>query len=62
VNNAQIALAWVLQQPGITAPIVGASKPGQLEDAVAALEIKLDEAELKLLAEHYRPRAIMGHS
>ncbi|HWF09280.1 MAG TPA: aldo/keto reductase [Bryobacteraceae bacterium] len=61
VNNAQIALAWVLQQPGITAPIVGASKPGQLEDAVAALDIKLDPEELKLLTELYRPRAIMGH-
>jgi aryl-alcohol dehydrogenase (NADP+) len=62
VNNAQIALAWVLQQPGVTAPIIGASKMNQLDDAVAALGIKLDEAELKLLAEHYRPRAIMGHA
>jgi len=62
VNNAQIALAWVLQQPGITAPIIGASKPGQLEDAVAALGIKLDSSELKSLTELYRPRAIMGHS
>jgi aryl-alcohol dehydrogenase (NADP+) len=62
VNNAQIALAWVLQQPGITAPIIGASKPGQLEDAVAALDVKLDASELKLLTELYRPRAIMGHS
>jgi aryl-alcohol dehydrogenase (NADP+) len=62
VNNAQIALAWVLQQPGITAPIVGASKMYQLDDAIAALSIKLEESELKLLAEHYRPRAIMGHA
>jgi 1-deoxyxylulose-5-phosphate synthase len=62
VNNAQIALAWVLQQPGITAPIVGASKMYQLDDAIAALSIKLEESELKLLAELYRPRAIIGHT
>ena len=62
VNNAQIALAWVLQQPGVTAPIVGASKMHQLDDAVAALDIKLDDAELKLLTEHYRPRPIMAHT
>ncbi len=48
VNNAQIALAWVLQQPGVTAPIIGASKMHQLDDAMAALSIKLDESELKL--------------
>jgi 1-deoxyxylulose-5-phosphate synthase len=52
VNNAQIALAWVLQQPAVTAPIVGASKMYQLDDAVAALSIKLDDGELKALAEH----------
>jgi aryl-alcohol dehydrogenase (NADP+) len=62
VNNAQIALAWVLQQPGVTAPIIGASKMYQFDDAIAALSIRLDESELKLLAEHYRPRAIMGHA
>jgi aryl-alcohol dehydrogenase (NADP+) len=61
-NNAQIALAWVLQQPGVTAPIIGASKMYQLDDAIAALSIKLDEGELKQLAEHYRPRAIIGHA
>jgi aryl-alcohol dehydrogenase (NADP+) len=62
VPNAQVALAWVLQQPGITAPIVGASKTSHLDDAVAALKIKLDDAELKALAEPYRPHAILGHS
>jgi 1-deoxyxylulose-5-phosphate synthase len=62
VNNAQIALAWVLQQHGITAPIIGASKMCQLDDAMAALSIGLEESELKLLAEHYRPRAIMAHA
>jgi 1-deoxyxylulose-5-phosphate synthase len=62
VNNARIALAWVLQQPGVTAPIIGASKMFQFDDAVAALDIKLDESELKLLSIDYKPRAIMAHS
>jgi aryl-alcohol dehydrogenase (NADP+) len=62
VKNAQIALAWVLQQPGVTAPIIGASKMYQFDDAVSALNIRLDENELKLLAEYYRPRAIMAHT
>jgi aryl-alcohol dehydrogenase-like predicted oxidoreductase len=61
INNAQVALAWVLQQPGVTAPIVGATKMYQLDDAIAALSIKLADEELKLLAEPYRPRAIIGH-
>ena len=62
LNNAQIALAWVLHQPGVTAPIIGASKPGHLEDAIAALSVKLDAAELKALGELYEPRGILGHS
>ena len=62
VNNAQVALAWVLAQPGITAPIVGASKMQHLEDAVKALEIKLADEELRALAETYRPHAVLGHS
>jgi len=62
VSNAQIALAWVLHQPGVTAPIVGASKMKHLEDAVAALEIRLDDEELKALAAPYRPHRILGHS
>jgi aryl-alcohol dehydrogenase (NADP+) len=61
VSNAQVALAWVLQQPGVTAPIVGASKMHHLEDAVAALGLKLDNAELKALAEPYQPHTILGH-
>ena len=55
VPNAQIALAWVLAQPGITAPIVGASKMQHLEDAVSALALKLSDEELKLLSEVYEP-------
>src|SRR5437899_3476720 len=62
VSNAQVALAWVLQQPGITAPIVGASKMDHLEDAVASLSLKLDDAERKALEEPYQPHKILGHS
>jgi aryl-alcohol dehydrogenase (NADP+) len=61
VPNAQVALAWILQQPGITAPIVGASKMEHLEDAIAALSLKLDDAERKALEEPYQPHKILGH-
>lgn len=61
VPNAQVALAWLLQQPGVTAPIVGASKPQHLEDAIAAVSLKLDETELKALAEPYVPHRVLGH-
>ncbi len=62
VSNAQVALAWLLHQPGVTAPIVGASKMQHLEDAVAALSLKLDEQELKALSEPYQPHHVLGHS
>jgi aryl-alcohol dehydrogenase (NADP+) len=62
VPNAQVALAWVLQQPGITSPIIGASKMQHLDDAMAALTLKLDDAELQSLAEPYQPHAVLGHS
>jgi aryl-alcohol dehydrogenase-like predicted oxidoreductase len=62
VPNAQVALAWILQQPGITAPIIGATKMRHLDDAVAALSLKLDDAELKALAAPYQPHPILGHS
>ena len=58
VNMAQIALAWVLQNPAVTAPIIGASKPGHLEDAVAALAIKLTPEEVAELEAGYRPRRV----
>jgi aryl-alcohol dehydrogenase (NADP+) len=51
----------MLQQPGVTAPIIGASKMRHLEEAVAALELKLDDAELKALAEPYQPHRVLGH-
>src|ERR1700682_4593876 len=62
VSNAQVALAWLLQQSGVTAPIVAASKMQHLDDAVAALELKLDQSELKALEEPYQPHSILGHS
>jgi aryl-alcohol dehydrogenase (NADP+) len=62
VPNAQIALAWLLHQPGLTAPIIGASKPHHLDDAIAALSLKLDAEELKALEEPYRPHPVLGHS
>jgi 1-deoxyxylulose-5-phosphate synthase len=62
VPNAQVALAWLLAQPGVTAPIIGASKMQHLDDAIAALRLKLDDAELKALAEPYHPHPVLGHS
>ena len=59
--RAQIALAWLLHQPAVTSPIVGASKPGHLEDAVAALSVKLTSEELAALETPYVPHAIAGH-
>jgi aryl-alcohol dehydrogenase (NADP+) len=61
VPPARIALAWMLHKPGITAPIVGASKPQHIEDAVGALSIKLCPEELKTLEEPYVPHPIAGH-
>jgi aryl-alcohol dehydrogenase-like predicted oxidoreductase len=60
VSAAQVALAWVLSKPAVTAPIVGATKPEHLSDAVAALDLELSEAELARLEEHYTPRAAAG--
>ena len=59
--NARIAMAWLLAQPGVTAPVVGASKMSHLEDAVASLTVKLDAEELRQLAEPYQPHPILGH-
>jgi len=58
----QIALAWILSRPGMTAPIIGASKMEHLDDAVAALDVKLSEADVKQLEEPYRPHPVLGHS
>ena len=60
VNRARIALAWVLSKPGITAPIIGASKSHHLEDAVAALDVALDADDLAALEEAYVPHPVAG--
>jgi aryl-alcohol dehydrogenase-like predicted oxidoreductase len=62
VPQAQIALAWMLSKPVITAPIIGATKPGHIEDAVAALSVKLSEDEIRRLEEIYRPHPVLGFS
>ena len=61
VSNAQVALAWLLHQPGVTAPIVGASKPHHLEDAIKAVSLKLDAEEIKALEKPYKPHKVLGH-
>jgi aryl-alcohol dehydrogenase-like predicted oxidoreductase len=60
VPRAQIALAWVAQQDAVTAPIVGATKQGHLDDAAAAVELVLSDDELTQLERHYVPHAIEG--
>lgn len=62
VKPIQIALAWHLNKPEITAPIIGATKPHHLPDAVAALDIKLSDDERKFIEEPYVPHPILGHS
>jgi len=61
VPPAQIALAWLLHQPAITAPIIGASRADQIDDAIAAVDLRLDEDELAALAAPYRPHPVLGH-
>jgi 1-deoxyxylulose-5-phosphate synthase len=58
---AQVALAWVLHKPGVTAPIVGATKPGHLDDALAAEQLSLGQEEISRLEEPYVPHAVAGH-
>ena len=62
IPMAQVALAWTATRPGITAPIVGATKPHHLEDAVAALSVTLSEDECTALERDYMPRAVSGLS
>ncbi|MEU8687746.1 aldo/keto reductase [Streptomyces sp. NPDC048665] len=61
VPRAQVALAWVASRPGVTAPIVGATKAHHLEDAVAALDLRLTDEEVRRLEEPYTPCGISGH-
>jgi aryl-alcohol dehydrogenase-like predicted oxidoreductase len=61
VPPAQVALAWLLQRPGVTAPIVGATKVNHVEDALAAVKIELTEDEMRRLEERYTPHRVLGH-
>ena len=61
VSTAQIALAWLLHQPAVSAPIIGASKMRHLEEAIQAVEIQLTPDDLAFLEEPYQPRQIRGH-
>jgi aryl-alcohol dehydrogenase-like predicted oxidoreductase len=59
-TNAQVALAWLLSRPGLTSPIVGATKPQHLEDALAAVSVKLTAEQVARLEEPYRPHPVLG--
>jgi aryl-alcohol dehydrogenase-like predicted oxidoreductase len=59
---AQIALAWMLSKPFVTAPIIGATKPHHLEDAVASLSVQLSPDEIRQLEEAYQPHPVLGHA
>jgi len=61
VPMAQVALAFVLANPAITSPIIGASKPGHMADALAALSLELNEDEMKVIRDSYRPNDVKGH-
>jgi aryl-alcohol dehydrogenase (NADP+) len=62
VSPAQIACAWILQAPGVTAPIIGATQPRHLTELIAAVEIELGAEEVAALEEPYRPHRILGHA
>ncbi len=61
VSRAQVALAWVLSRPGVTAPIIGATRMAHLEEALGALELELAPDELATLEANYVPRPVLGH-
>ncbi len=61
IPMAQIALAWILSKPVVTAPIIGATKPGHLEDAVAAISVQLRAEEVQKLEQAYQPHPTLGH-
>jgi aryl-alcohol dehydrogenase (NADP+) len=61
VPMAQVALAWLLHQPSVTTPIVGASQPHHLDDALAALTLSLSDDERRFLEEAYEPHPVLGH-
>jgi aryl-alcohol dehydrogenase-like predicted oxidoreductase len=59
---AQVALAWMLHKQAVSAPIIGATKPGQIEDAVAAVDVELSDEEVAALEAPYMPHSVLGHS
>ena len=61
VENAQVALAWILGKPGVSSPIIGASKMAHLDQAIAALDLRLDAGEVRALEEPYEPHPVLGH-
>jgi 1-deoxyxylulose-5-phosphate synthase len=61
VSTAQVALAWLLHKPGVTAPIVGTTRVEHLEDALAAADLELDVDEVERLEEPYVPHVVSGH-
>jgi aryl-alcohol dehydrogenase (NADP+) len=62
VSGSQVALAWVLSKPFVTAPIIGASRLEHLDEAIAAIDLHLEPDELSQLEDDYRPHPILGHS
>lgn len=62
VANATVAYAWLLQQPGVSCPIIGVSRLEQLEQAVAAVQCRLSDEEMQALAAPYEPHPVLGHS
>jgi aryl-alcohol dehydrogenase (NADP+) len=61
-SAAQVACAWVLQAPGVTAPIIGATKPQHLKELIAAVDLTLSAEEVAALEKPYRPHSILGHA
>jgi 1-deoxyxylulose-5-phosphate synthase len=61
ISRAQVAIAWALAKPGMTAPIIGATKPHHLDDAIAAVDVHLSPDEIELLEKPYQPHAIAGY-
>jgi aryl-alcohol dehydrogenase (NADP+) len=62
VSPAQVACAWVLQAPGVTAPIIGATKPQQLKELIASVDLTLTPDEVAALEKPYRAHPVLGHA
>ncbi len=60
ISRAQVALGWMLTKPYVTSPIIGATKPGHLDDAIAAIDVELTDDEVRLLEEPYVPHEVVG--